>query len=213
MPVADNKKTTAKSEETRAALLRAARRVFAWKGVTNSRVSDIVSAAGVSHGTFYVYFKNKEDILYEVVRPVLDELYEAVSGSWDERDLPGSVEHTIRTFLDAFSRNADIMPIMLYGEPRNMLVGKLYYDASRRFQRRIRKNLAKAAEANQIKDINIDITAFALGCMVEDFAYRWFCTSPPDWRRSFDFDEVCKILADIWCNTIYAGGSGMMGSL
>ena len=206
MPENNNKKTTTKSEETRNALLRAARRIFAEKGVVGSRVSDIAGEAGVSHGTFYVYFKNKEDILYEVIRPVLDELYEAVSGSWDRGDLYTSVEHAIRTFLEAFSRNADIMPALLLGEPKDMLVSNLYYDASRRFQRRIRKNMAKAAEKSQTKDVNIDIAAFALGCMVEDFAYRWFCTSPPDQRLSFDLDEVCKTLADIWCNAIYVQG-------
>jgi AcrR family transcriptional regulator len=206
MPVNSNKKSTTKSEETRSALLRAARRIFAEKGVAGSRVTDIAREAGVSHGTFYVYFKNKEDVLYEVIRPILDEFYEAVSGSWDRGDLHASVEHAIRTFLEAFSRNADIMPVLLYGEPKDTFVGKLYYDASLRFQRRIRKNLAKAAEENQTKDVNIDVATLALGCMVEDFAYRWFCFSPPDWRSSFDFDDVCKTLADMWCHAVYVQG-------
>ena len=203
MSAANNKKTTTKSEETRSALLRAARRIFAEKGVPGTRVSDIVGEAGVSHGTFYVYFKNKEDILYEVIRPILDEFYEAVGGSWDKGDLRESVEYAIRTFLEAFSRNADIMPVLLYGEPKDTFVGKLYHDASVRFQRRIRKNLVKAAEKNQTKDLNIDLATLALGCMVEDFAYRWFCFTPPEWRRNFDFDEVCRTLTDMWCNAIY----------
>jgi AcrR family transcriptional regulator len=206
MPVNSNKKSTTKSEETRSALLRAARRIFAEKGVAGSRVTDIAGEAGVSHGTFYVYFKNKEDVLYEVIRPILDEFYEAVSGSWDKGDLYTSVEHAIRTFLEAFSRNADIMPVLLYGEPKDTFVGKLYYDASLRFQRRIRKNLAKAAEKNLTKDVDIDVATMALGCMVEDFAYRWFCFSPPGWRSSFDFDDVCKTLADMWCNAVYVQG-------
>jgi len=203
MAVKETRKTTTKSEETRNTLLRAARRVFAEKGMSGTRVSDIAKEAGVSHGTFYVYFKNKEDILYDVIRPILDEFYEAVSGSWDRGDLHTSVEHAIRTFLEAFSRNADIMPVLLYGEPKDAIVSKLYYDASLLFQRRIRKNLAKAAEEKLTKDVDIDIATMAMGCMVEDFAYRWFCFSPPEWRRSFDFDDVCKSLADMWYNAIY----------
>jgi AcrR family transcriptional regulator len=38
-------------------------RVFAERGYHQSRVDDIVRAARTSHGTFYLYFANKEDLL------------------------------------------------------------------------------------------------------------------------------------------------------
>jgi AcrR family transcriptional regulator len=46
----------------RTALLGAARSVFVAKGYHGTRVDDIVSAAGVSHGAFYRYFKNKDEL-------------------------------------------------------------------------------------------------------------------------------------------------------
>jgi AcrR family transcriptional regulator len=46
---------------TRTAILDAGARVFAGRGYHETRVDDIVAAAGVSHGTFYRYFANKDD--------------------------------------------------------------------------------------------------------------------------------------------------------
>ncbi len=44
-------------------LLDAGLRVFAKRGYHAARVDDIVRAARTSHGTFYLYFTNKEDLL------------------------------------------------------------------------------------------------------------------------------------------------------
>ena len=52
---------------TRAALLRAGRTVLATRGYHATRVDDVVAAAGISHGTFYRYFRNKEDIVRALV--------------------------------------------------------------------------------------------------------------------------------------------------
>jgi hypothetical protein len=49
--------------DTRARLLVAARQAFADLGYGRARVEDIVARAGVGHGTFYAYFKNKRAAL------------------------------------------------------------------------------------------------------------------------------------------------------
>ena len=46
----------------RAALLKTGRDVFVSRGYYNTRVDDLVAAAGVSHGAFYRYFPNKVEI-------------------------------------------------------------------------------------------------------------------------------------------------------
>lgn len=45
--------------ERRSELLRAARDVFATKGYHNAKIDDIVQAAKVAKGTFYLYFPDK----------------------------------------------------------------------------------------------------------------------------------------------------------
>jgi AcrR family transcriptional regulator len=53
----------AQGRKTMRRLADAGMRVFAERGYHQSRVDDIVRAARTSHGTFYLYFANKEDLL------------------------------------------------------------------------------------------------------------------------------------------------------
>lgn len=53
-------------EARRAELVMAAANAFAQQGVANTAVSDIVKAAGVAQGTFYLYFESKDDVVLAV---------------------------------------------------------------------------------------------------------------------------------------------------
>ena len=70
-----------RGERTRAAIREAANRLFLEHGFEATTVDAIVAAAGVSKGTFYLYFDRKEDLLLEYgwkrlarVREMLPEL-------------------------------------------------------------------------------------------------------------------------------------------
>ena len=65
----------------RAEIADAAARVFVAKGVANTSVSDIVKAAGVAQGTFYLYFGTKDDVVLAVVDRIADELVGAIEAS------------------------------------------------------------------------------------------------------------------------------------
>lgn len=56
----------------RTELASAAARVFAARGVANTAVSDIVKAAGVAQGTFYLCFGSKDDVVLAVVEQMVD---------------------------------------------------------------------------------------------------------------------------------------------
>ena len=55
----------ARSERTRAAIRDAANELFLEKGVDETTVDEICEKAGISKGTFYLYFRRKEDLLLE----------------------------------------------------------------------------------------------------------------------------------------------------
>jgi AcrR family transcriptional regulator len=59
------RETPLRSERTRAAIRDAANRLFIERGVDNTTVDAICAAAGVSKGTFYLYFRRREDLLLE----------------------------------------------------------------------------------------------------------------------------------------------------
>lgn len=56
----------------------AAQRVFAARGLANAKVSDIVEAAGLAQGTFYLYFDSKHDVVDAVAEQMVDGMVEAI---------------------------------------------------------------------------------------------------------------------------------------
>jgi AcrR family transcriptional regulator len=65
---------------TRGRLLDAAMTVLADKGYHAARVDDIVKAAQVSHGTFYLYFANKQELLRALASRCAEEMTAVVGG-------------------------------------------------------------------------------------------------------------------------------------
>ena len=62
--------------ETRKKLVDTAKAIICDKGLTNTSVEEMTEACGVSKGTFYTYFKRKEDIVFELSRGMFDEILE-----------------------------------------------------------------------------------------------------------------------------------------
>src|ERR1700712_5869603 len=55
-------------EERPQQILKAALAIFAERGLAQARLEDIAKRAGLSKGTIYLYFPNKEELFREVVR-------------------------------------------------------------------------------------------------------------------------------------------------
>jgi AcrR family transcriptional regulator len=66
-------------EARRAELVSAATTMFAQRGVAATAVSDIVKAAGVAQGTFYLYFDSKDAVIVAVVDRVTHEILESTT--------------------------------------------------------------------------------------------------------------------------------------
>ncbi|NLD76992.1 MAG: TetR family transcriptional regulator [Acidimicrobiales bacterium] len=63
----DDRRLTAQGQERKQQLLDCAATLFAERGFAETRVVDIVKAAGVAKGLFYWYFENKEALFRELV--------------------------------------------------------------------------------------------------------------------------------------------------
>src|SRR5205807_3908639 len=64
-------------ESRRAAVLRVARRIFSQKGYHETSIDDLIEAAGIARGTFYLYFESKRAIFDEL----LDQLVVLLQGA------------------------------------------------------------------------------------------------------------------------------------
>ena len=88
------KRSPALRDERRAQLVTAARDVFGQKGYHAATVDDITRAAGVAKGTFYLYFDEKREVYYELVRSFLQHV----------KDIGASVAREVHTPAEFFAR-------------------------------------------------------------------------------------------------------------
>jgi AcrR family transcriptional regulator len=66
-------------ERRRTEIIKAAYEVFSTKGYTAAGIADIAERLGMGHGTFYRYFKNKRDILDQVVDYGVERIVQALA--------------------------------------------------------------------------------------------------------------------------------------
>jgi len=98
---AQGRELRAQGRRTLRRLLDAGLRVFARRGYHAARVDDIVRAARTSHGTFYLYFSNKEDLLRALAVDCAHQLTDLAAAVGPiGADAAGRRE--LRSFLDRF---------------------------------------------------------------------------------------------------------------
>src|SRR4051812_41437883 len=71
---AESRELRARGQRTLRTLLDAGIEVFGSRGYHSARVDDIVKVAKTSHGTFYLYFANKEDLFRALALDVAEEV-------------------------------------------------------------------------------------------------------------------------------------------
>lgn len=105
---------TARGQKTREALLRASEKVFGEKGYYTASISEITQEADVAMGTFYLYFKDKEDVFRALVAHMLQLVrthlrkHVAVATSQIEAEQLG-----LKAFLSFVSRHKNLYRIVL----------------------------------------------------------------------------------------------------
>ena len=104
-------------EATRAALVAAARRLFAERGYAGVGTEEIVQVAGVTRGALYHHFTGKEDLMRAVLHDLSRELAEAsATAALKETDQWRQILAAVDAFLDACTDPA-VQRIMMTDAP------------------------------------------------------------------------------------------------
>ncbi len=102
--------------ERRLQILSNAREVFAKRGYHAAKIDDIVAAAGVARGTFYLYFEDKRAIFEEIVDQAFTRLGAAIVRVDTEhatRTVANQIEENIRRIVRALLADPGTTKILL----------------------------------------------------------------------------------------------------
>lgn len=90
-----------RSEDKRNAILDAATRVFAERGLTAAPTSEISKEAGVAEGTLFTYFKTKDDLMNSLYREIKLEVADAMmSGFPRKKSVRTRLQHVWDGYVD-----------------------------------------------------------------------------------------------------------------
>lgn len=85
-------------KETRENLLKSAKQEFLEKGFMQASLRNICKNAGVTTGALYFFFKDKEDLFANLVQEPVNQLYQLMSGHYEEESEISSIE--LQSFED-----------------------------------------------------------------------------------------------------------------
>lgn len=192
---------TRRGQRTMQRLKAAAREAFAELGWQGTRVQDIAERAGVSHGTFYTYYENRNAVLVDLVTDTVAAFIELASRPWEAEDARAALETVIGGFLDTYDADGAVMRTWLQASREDPEFGALYLDLRQRFVDRITEQLDVVVDAAGRRDRvpAPETVASVLAAMVEHFAY---CRSVLG--EQHDRDTAMEALVLVWGGAINA---------
>jgi AcrR family transcriptional regulator len=166
---------TPKGVAMRDRLLTAAAAVFARKGYELTRVEDIAKTAKTSYGNFYRHFRNKDEVLIAVLRPLLDEVYRASRGRGRQMK-PSEAEFVQITidYLRVYAKHRKLLRVMREAAARGNEASffSMWIAERSRFTKRSAAWLTRLKASGEIaEDLDPEMLAETLGAMTEQVAY------------------------------------------
>lgn len=199
-------KRQARAAATQDQLLGAAREVFEAKGYHATTVGAITASADTAHGTFYLYFKNKEDAFAKVMEQVTGELFEQAGGRWDVGDPYTSIEASMRAFLEVFTAHRGLWRCALEASFTSPSIEAMWLGIRQSFVDRVERHLRHLDDAGLLRPLDPVLTANALGSMVEWTATTRFVLATP--AEPGAVEDAVRNLTDLWYHAIFPDSAG-----
>jgi AcrR family transcriptional regulator len=176
---------TRRGERTRQKILTAAQREIGAKGFAEASISTITAEAAVGQGTFYLYFRSKEDVLRELVlrmgRRLRRHLTLAIASAPNRLE---AERRGLRAFLEFVRANPDLYRVVAEAQFVDPAVFQRYYQD---FAASYRAGLLSAEARGEIAPGDAEVRAWAL-MGISDMVGRRFAL----WEREMPLRRIAE---------------------
>lgn len=141
-------------------------KLFGMKGFQATSIQDIVEANGVTAGTFYYYFKNKEDVLVQIHQSFIDHLLDGQAQILRDEHLTN--HEKLYKIVELLIKNIRLnghSALVFFREMRHLIEDKTAIILPKRqlFQENIQKVLEDGRDAGEFrKDLRPDLLSYAV---------------------------------------------------
>lgn len=182
--------------ETRNKIIEAAKVLIAKKGFDATSIDDIVKEAGVSTGSFYTYFKKKEDVVEELNRTDFYRLAEIVNGMQD-KDILERLRYYCRNFLGDIEKTG--IEICRQWVRNNLSPANMLFDGEKMTKykydyRAMQSVLEEAVKRGELRDdLPVDDLALLINAQLYGLMVAWCMT---------DSEVMGSEKTDVLCDTV-----------
>ncbi|WP_300561054.1 TetR/AcrR family transcriptional regulator [Companilactobacillus sp.] len=142
-------------------IFRSAIQLFAERGYANTSTKEIAENAGVSEGSIFKKFKNKEDLLFSILNPLLRNILPQVVNEFSEETLKTRYD-SLRDFIAAVINNRNVFV------KENVNVIKIFVDEFI-YDLKIRDRMVKAIPYDYVKNFNDILNDFKQRNLIVDW--------------------------------------------
>jgi AcrR family transcriptional regulator len=168
--VSEPRELRARGRNTKRRLLDAGATVLAAKGYHATRVDDVVKLAETSHGTFYLYFSNKEELFRALAAEVAEDMQALAEALGPLRAGPAGrarLQQWIAEFVDLYRKHGPVIRAWTEAEIGGSEFGRLGTDLLTQFTGVIVARISEVAPA----DLDPAIASLVLVAMLERLNY------------------------------------------
>ena len=185
-----------KKSNTKRKIIQKATDLFYKRGFVKASIRDIVKAVGVTNSTVYIYFKNKDEILFSIVDDIYQKLIDLQNKTIEAHDDPlECLRELIRNQVLLINRRKKEFKV--YIEEQYQLSPDLRNKA-RDQQRRVFKimynKICEAEDKGLLRSIDKHVAVFSIFGMI-NWTYRWVVEGGP-----MSIEEIVDQIMDLLCS-------------
>jgi AcrR family transcriptional regulator len=171
-------------------------------GFHATRIEDIIKVAGVGKGTFYLYFKNKEDVVLAIIEDFVNEIESTLS--WVHLNIEDV--HSLRTLFleeaakltETFTKNQEAARLIFReGRAVNREIEKIINGHINKVINASRETYEFALTIGILENINASVSAMAVVGGVSQIYFQWL-----EGKIDGDINLIIESTVDFYMNAL-----------
>ncbi|MGZ8982031.1 MAG: TetR/AcrR family transcriptional regulator [Burkholderiaceae bacterium] len=192
-----------------AELLAAALELFVEKGYAGTRLDDVAHHAGVSKGTLYLYFENKEDLFKAVVR---ESVVARISETADQIDRfagpsEALLEHVVRRWWTEYGDNTagGISKLMMAESSNFPQIARFFLEeVIEPWHALLATAIRRGIERGEFRKVDVEMNVHALAASVVMLSL-WKYSFGPCSQRPIDASAYIDTTVDTFVTSLKCG--------
>jgi AcrR family transcriptional regulator len=192
-----------------AELLAAALELFVEKGYAGTRLDDVAHRAGVSKGTLYLYFENKEDLFKAVVRESVVERITETADEIERFEGPSDalLEHVVRRWWNEYGdRTAGGISKLMMAESSNFpQIARFFLEeVIDPWHALLATAIRRGIERGEFRPVDVEMNVHTLAASLVMLSL-WKCSFGPCSHRPIDAAAYIDTTVDTFLTSLKCG--------